>query len=151
MRLTNSSLPDRVAEKIRLTNTCWIWTAGLHFRGYGEVWDESLRDGKLAHRYVYERLVGPVPDGLVLDHLCRNRRCVNPEHLEPVTHRENILRGTGQSARNAAKTECVHGHPLSGANLYVMPSTGHRYCRVCRNAKKRAQRARRRARGLVAK
>lgn len=79
----------------------------------------------------YIALVGPVPDGLVIDHLCRNRGCVNPDHLEAVTQQVNAIRGIGPAARNAKAVECIDGHALSGANLYVTKD-GRRQCRECR-------------------
>jgi hypothetical protein len=82
-----------------------------------------------AHRYVYERLVGPIPAGMTLDHLCRNRACVNPAHLEPVTGPENTRRAV------ALQTHCLRGHPLSGPNLYCR--NGRRHCRECRSRKRR--------------
>lgn len=84
---------------------CWEWIGTLSSEGYGRF------EKDLAHRVSYRRSVGPIPEGLQLDHLCRNRRCVNPEHLEPVTGRINTLRGETLPAMNAAKTECIHGHP----------------------------------------
>ena len=120
------------------TSGCWLWTAGTN-RGYGRV----LIDGKnrTAYRVSYELLVGPVPDGLEIDHLCRTHACVNPDHLEAVTHRENVLRGTCPTAKNAAKTECVRGHPLSGENLRVKDD-GHRQCLACRRLHDRERWAR---------
>lgn len=134
-------MEERLARKINVTETCWLWTGAL-VTGYG-----SLRraDGHhLAHRYVYEALVGPIPEGMDLDHLCHNadasceggwscahRRCVNPAHLEPTTHRQNILRGVGTAARNARKTHCDSGHPLSGANLRIARRRDGRERRVC--------------------
>jgi hypothetical protein len=84
----------------------------------------------VAHRLVYEELVGPIPEGMELDHLCRNTSCVNPAHLEPVPHRVNVLRGVGPTAENAVKTECVNGHPLTGRNLCIRKEGG-RKCRTC--------------------
>lgn len=106
---------------------CWIWTACKNRTGYGK-FGLGYRT-ILAHRYAYESIVGPVPVGLVLDHLCINPPCVNPHHLEPVTHRINTLRGTNPPAQNARKTVCKHGHPLSGANLVMIK--GVRSCNEC--------------------
>jgi hypothetical protein len=98
----------------------------------------------MVHRWVYEQLVGPIPAGLVLDHLCRNPACVRPMHLEPVTQQENILRGQGLAAANAVKTECSRGHPYTEANTYRRPD-GYRDCRECVNLRSRERNERRRA------
>ncbi len=107
---------------------CWEWTASEKTPGYGSF---NL-NGKcvLAHRASYELHVGPIPQGLVLDHLCRNTLCVNPEHLEPVTARENIVRGESVMAYRAAQTHCIHGHELTLGNTYARPG-GRRECRAC--------------------
>ena len=111
---------------------CWEWQAALNRGGYGVF----SANGKytLAHRFAYERWVGSIPDGLVLDHLCRNRSCVNPHHLEPVTTKENILRGEGLTARNARKMVCKHGHPLAMSAT----KTGRR-ARSCPTCLKRSE------------
>lgn len=122
---------------------CWVWQGGDdHGKGYGRI----HRYGRTmpAHRYFYELAKGPIPDGLELDHLCRNVKCVNPDHLEPVTPRENVRRGTTPAARNMVATHCVHGHPLAGANLYIARD-GHRQCRACQRRSSRDYRARKRA------
>lgn len=105
------------------------------------------RDGRMyhSHRVAYELAKGPIPPGLQLDHLCRNPRCCNPEHLEPVTCRENVLRGVGIPAQRARMTHCDRGHELTPEN--IVPSAGYRRCRTCYNAYHRAYRARR---GLAA-
>jgi hypothetical protein len=128
------TVADRFWPKVQKTpGGCWLWTASLcKGTGYGQ-FREGGRGSRMrtAHRVAYELLVGPVPAGLQLDHLCRVRRCVNPAHLEPVTNRENQLRGAGFPARNAAKTHCAHGHEYTPENTYLHPSTGHRRCRAC--------------------
>ena len=106
---------------------CWLWTGYVSPSGYGVIGDQ------LAHRLFYESLVGVVPDGLELDHLCRVTCCVNPSHLEPVTHRENMLRGISPTAQNAVKTHCNRGHELVGANLRLQD--GKRSCKACVAAK----------------
>lgn len=109
---------------------CWEWPGHLHRDGYGKIYDgKRLR---MAHRVVYEWLVGPVPDGLVLDHLCRTRHCVNPKHLEVVTDRTNILRGTGAAARWAARTHCARGHALVAKHGTKAWERGWRICRECK-------------------
>lgn len=119
---------------------CWLWT-GQHDKklGYakftmrvpGAVWALSFK----AHRIAYEEVIGPIPEGKELDHKCRNRGCVNPYHTEPVTHKENVLRGEAPSAKNAAKATCLNGHPL-----VQMPShwkTQGRWCPVCHEARRK--------------
>ena len=125
--------PERFWSKVDASGDCWEWTGGVQRQGYGITYVDGPQ--RVAHRWAWENLVGPVPDGLVLDHLCRNKRCVNPDHLEPITNRENILRGYGITARNARKTECIHGHPLSGVNLFVW--RGDRLCRTCHRERQR--------------
>ncbi len=116
-------------------NGCWPWLLAPQGKAegpkYGRFWSQNRQ--VVAHRVVYELLIGPVPDGLTLDHLCRNTMCVNPNHLEPVTSKENSLRGTNPFAENARKTHCQAGHPLSGDNLKIN-SQGNRMCRACAKA-----------------
>lgn len=135
----------RFDEKVELDpkTGCWEWQACRCSGGYGNF----RHKGRVvvAHRLAYETLVGPIPEGLDIDHLCRNRKCVNPHHLEPVTRRENILRGEGQGAKHARKTHCQHGHPLSGENLYINPASGQRVCRECLRGFTRAYHARKKA------
>lgn len=123
---------------------CIIWT-GAKRGGYGRV--GYLGANRLAYRVAYELACGPVPEGLVLDHLCRNRACINPDHLEPVTHAENILRGFNAAADNARRERCVNGHEFDA----VKPSPNNpdrkwRVCITCRRASgRRAMRKRRTA------
>lgn len=140
------TLAQRFAEKVKLgaqAKDCWEWTARRDTGGYGVL--KSGRKNRRAHRISYEMFVGPIPEGLQLDHLCRVRHCVNPEHLEPVTLRVNSLRSNGVSAANAKKTHCKRGHPFSGENLLVTKK-GTRQCRACRPIHDTANRKRRAAR-----
>ncbi len=112
---------------------CWLWAAACTTWGYGTAYiDGHLRS---AHRAAYESLVGEVAAGLVLDHLCRTRRCVNPDRLEAVTQRTNVLlRGEGLAAINARKTTCLHGHPLTPENVYLCRGrrdVPKRLCKTC--------------------
>lgn len=116
---------------------CWV-SSMVSPLGYARV---GLPDGRsiLGHRLVYEALVGPIPVDKELDHLCRNTACVNPAHLEPVTHRENCRRG-----EKAQRTHCIHGHEFTAENTYIRPE-GRRMCRECQNRRTRESNARRRA------
>lgn len=120
------------------TNECWSWTARLDKDGYGYFNVGHGSREQRAHRFAYTTFVGPIPDGLVLDHLCRNRRCVNPAHLEAVTVRENVIRAG--RVRTANVTHCPHGHAYDEANTYVHPIKGGRVCRACRTANERLRR-----------
>lgn len=151
--LSLSATPGRIANfwrKVEQTDDgCWTWGATITPLGYGAFYFEGAM--RPAHRFAYRLFVGPIAEGMELDHLCRNRACVNPAHLEQVTHRENTLRGETVTAINAAKTHCHVGHPLHGDNLYVVPGTGARNCRECkRTANARSQRLRRARRRVAA-
>ena len=102
---------------------CWIWTASFTTYGYGAF------DHNSAHVFAYKLSGRTIPDGMELDHLCRNRACVRASHLEPVSSRENILRGIGTAAINVRKQFCIHGHPFDEKNTYLR-KTG-RACRAC--------------------
>jgi hypothetical protein len=138
-RLQHYSVPE--------PNTgCWLWTGSLYPAGYGQLGIGKYRK-VTAHRASYETFVGPVPAGLQLDHLCRVRSCINPDHLQPVTLHENLLRGMGPTGTHARQTHCLRGHPLSGDNLYIWPGKdgGHGRTRMCRTCHSQCE-ARRRAR-----
>lgn len=114
----------------RLGVECWEWMGGRATNGYGYVSRGRARSKIVAHRVVYTIYRGQIPDGLPLDHLCRNRGCVNPEHLEPVSMRENTLRGLSPSAVHARKTHCIRGHEFTQENTYLS-SRESRTCREC--------------------
>lgn len=117
---------------------CWQWTGYLMPNGYARITIDGER--QYAHRVAYEAFVARIPDGLVIDHLCRNRGCVNPAHLEAVTQRINVLRGKSHAADRARQTECLRGHRFDAANTY-MAGNGTRKCRHCRTlARERARR-----------
>lgn len=116
-----------------MNTECWIWERTLSLKGYG-VFSIGKKQYK-AHRAIYEAVRGAIPEGLTLDHLCRQRSCVNPYHLEAVSSVENVMRGVSFGALNKLKTHCKRGHPLSGDNLYTRQSrrSGNmeRACRKC--------------------
>jgi len=161
MRLSNehiagikgqSDIIARFWAKVEKTPTCWLWTGCRSTAGYGRVNVRGVGWG--AHRLAYVLLVGPIPDGLHLDHVkargCTNRHCVNPAHLEAVEQRVNTLRGVGFAAVNAQKTHCIHGHEFTPENTRWLSPT-RRYCRAChREDERRRAMARRRARERAA-
>jgi hypothetical protein len=130
----------------RKIGRCWVWigaTTGQPKYGFFS----SVGRGVRAHVFAYREQVGPIPRGLVLDHVCRNPLCVRPAHLEPVTNRENTIRGKAgevNAARQRAKQRCPKGHPYSGSNLYVNPR-GERQCKSCQREREKAHKARRAA------
>lgn len=140
---------QRFFTKLTKTDTCWLWNT-CTTDGYGYFFG----DGRFqrAHRWAYKHFIGPIPEGLELDHVCHNpahcaggptcphRRCVNPLHLEVVTHRENTLRGNGVAGKYARATHCKNGHPWDEQNTYIRRS-GARQCRACTAAGNRRRRA----------
>lgn len=142
-----SSFEDKLqSNTIPEPNTgCWLWIGNRMRNGYGTT-NVRVSRGKhavqLAHRIVWEAHRGAVPDGLQLDHLCRVRSCVNPWHLEPVTRKENILRGVSPTAANARKTHCPLGHAYTPDNMYLRGDRPGRMCRQCRIQKAREWRQR---------
>lgn len=127
---------ERFTEKTKaLEDGCIEWTAYVGENGYGRFYVDGR--GALAHRWSYEFHVGPIPDGLVIDHLCRNTKCVNPDHLEPVTTAENVRRGIGPQVlveRRLARTHCAEGHPYSDEEV---DHRGARQCITCKRAHRR--------------
>lgn len=122
-------LPGAIAAKVTVDAAgCWIWTGAATQHGYGVA--TAHQGARLVHRIAYLSLVGPIPEGLQIDHLCRVTRCCNPEHLEPVTAAENNRRAPGWLGN---RTHCKNGHPLFGPNLYV-EAGGVRRCRECSKA-----------------
>jgi len=131
-------LLSRLEDKFLVGDQCWLWTGAMKPNGYGTISHEGVTCH--AHRVVYELLVGPVPAGLDLDHLCHVRRCVRPDHLEPVTRGENIRRGLC----GALKTHCAKGHPWIAENIFVA-ARGSRGCRICKRQREAISRAKRKA------
>jgi hypothetical protein len=133
---------ERWYPRIRLTEGgCWRWTGCRDVAGYSRV--NVNRSPRLLHRLMFESLCGPIREGLELDHVCRNRWCVNPEHLDPVTTQENLRRSFEATGHpNGRKTHCPKGHPYSEENTHLRPQ-GWRTCRECsRHRPKRKSRRR---------
>jgi hypothetical protein len=127
---------------------CWHWLGGVGHGGYGRLYVREVDDTAMtvaAHRFSYALMVGPIPAGLVVHHVCGEPSCVRPDHLEAVSNRTNVLAGTSPSALNARKLTCAHGHPFDRVR-----SDGARACRACRNAEQRTRRRRPAARGTPA-
>lgn len=136
---THAPAKDRLLRRaVYATSGCLEWTGCLTPDGYGQI--KVAGRLTLTHRVSYEHFMGPVPDGLQLDHLCRNRACCNPLHLEAVTVRENVLRGVSPVAHRAAQTHCIHGHAFDEENTYLWRGT-KRQCKTCKRARDRQRRA----------
>lgn len=124
---------------------CHVWTGFLNSDGYGRIQINGKKH--LVHRLMWELVVGPIPPKMTLDHLCRNRKCVNPEHLEVVTNKENTMRGVGVSSMNAKATHCLNGHEFTDENTYRSKgrsaSSAFRHCRTCKAERQRNSRAKR--------
>lgn len=135
-------LPDFLIGLVEPTESrCLLWVGEISKDGYGTRSVRGVGGSSWAHRWAYEEGVGPIPEWMTIDHLCRVRSCVNPAHLEAVTRGENVLRGEGPAAQAARKTHCPKGHEYAGDNLYVNPTTGYRLCQTCqRNEENRAER-----------
>lgn len=119
----------RFVRFTHFTEDCWYWIGNRSYKGYGEFAVSATKKQK-AHRFAYEFFVGPIPNGMTIDHLCRNRSCVNPKHLEAVTNKVNILRGIAPSAVNSRRTHCIHGHEFTPENTYRQGGGG-RGCIEC--------------------
>lgn len=128
--MNDARLPERFWAKVSVDqqSECWVWTGAHTACGYGNF--KVNGKAQRAHRISYQALVGSIPEGLDMDHLCRRRDCVNPAHMEPVTRRTNTLRGVGWCAQQVVKTHCVNGHPFDEVNTYHTRN-GRRACRRC--------------------
>ncbi len=151
---TRRSVLERLSERVNFLGpvpghnpslgSCWVWTGGLNKGGYATILGEESRSSELIHRVSFRLHHGPIQDGLVIDHLCRNRACCNPSHLRQVSHRENILCGTGASARQSRKTHCKRGHEFTPDNTIIKAATkrnplGTRRCLECQRAEGRSR------------
>jgi HNH endonuclease len=124
---------SRFWNKVEKTATCWLWTGDVSTYGYAQfhLGSRAKRITVKGHRLSYEMFLGPITEGMTLDHKCRVRRCVNPAHLEPVSARENVRRGLSIPAQNARKRVCQHGHPFNGLNTKWRKNPPGRDCKAC--------------------
>jgi hypothetical protein len=134
-----------IYDRLVQVGDCWEWTGSRGHAGHGNVHHQGR--SHLTHRLVWEDMCGPIPDGLELDHLCRNPPCCNPSHLDPVTHAENMRRGIQSFS---GRIRCGKGHLLTPMTVIARAADGRQQCRACRNEARRARRARKRALGLRA-
>lgn len=128
MPKSNLSIHERFMKKVCVTDSCWLWMASKSWKGYGGF---GVNSGVMpAHRFSYELFKGKIPNGLLVHHVCRNPSCVNPEHLETVTNKENSRNTDLHGWHLSLKTHCIHGHEYNKKNTYYC-SDGGRRCRVC--------------------
>lgn len=147
-RLEGQTVEEKLLLNSRIDGQCWRWTRSHNPKGYGKLRvDRKVRH---VHRFAYEIWVGPIPTWLEIDHRCRVRDCINPSHLEAVTHAENLRRGDTIPAINSRKTHCLRGHEFTPANIMWQTQNGRkgRHCRRCANDLRNARRAAKRARAL---
>jgi hypothetical protein len=139
------TLIDAFETRFNMGIGCWLWLGSYTITGYGRLGRKELgRKETLAHRLSYEMHIGPIPEGLVIDHLCRNRGCVNPDHLEAVTNEENIRRGEWIPAKATSPTHCLHGHEYTPETLSIS-NRGERRCKECGRISARKSYAEKRA------
>lgn len=139
-RAVGLTASERFWQYVSKGETCWLWT-GATSKGYGlfAVQAAGRRVTMQAHRFAYMDVVGPIPEGMQLDHECMVRACVRPDHLQVVDNRTNAMLGNGISRCHADQTECIHGHAFTPENTYVKPDGG-RQCKACRRATDRKRR-----------
>ena len=125
----NKLVLNRFWDKVEITNSCWNWSGGKNKAGYGRISINHVM--VLAHRFIYEIMESKIPRGIVIDHLCRNRSCVNPSHMDITTIGQNCMRGDSPSAINSRKTHCGKGHQYNDNNMRIDPKTKKKRCIIC--------------------
>lgn len=144
--MSENTVVERFLRRTEERDGCLIWTGHLNHDGYGQMLIDKKVGMKQAHRVAYEIFIGPIPKGLELDHLCRVRECVNPAHMEPVTHAENVRRGKA-GVPQASRTHCPRGHEYNEENTYQRPGAGPRRTRrLCQRIHYKAYRQRKKLR-----
>lgn len=141
-RSRHPPLEQRFWPQVEKTDTCWLWRGWIDKDGYGNIHGFGKQQG--SHRVAWMMLNGAVPDGLVIDHICRVRNCVNPEHLRAITFVQNVMCGEGPCARHKRKTHCTNGHELTEENVHLRGGGKWRSCRICERAADKRKRGRRR-------